>query len=286
MRFILPQNLRKLYVLSSVRLAAILLSSLFLVNPAWAEPGQSSEKKAQDAAQQNPFGKQAAPAEGDPFGPAPGGKAAPEADENPFRDLPTAVQQDAQPRLHGPHAQSVSKVLRDETKVAFIDTPLEEIAFYLRQLHGINIVLDKAGFEAAQIEVDLPITCNVEGLPLADALDVVFLGTDLHYQDRGTWLLITTEAGINKWIGEQLAKETRISFNQTPMLQALATLSQIHNIPIDVEISTVASHPAFTQGKVTMQHGQITLDKALTHILEEHDLRYERRDRGLWVTGN
>jgi len=277
MRFELPLNCREVTLWGTLCLAAILLTSFSLANTGWADPGESKEKKAPEAAQQNPFG--------DPFAAPPAGKEAPAAENDPFRDLPPAVKQDAKPKVQRPQFQSVRKALDQETKLAFIDTPLEEVVSYLRQLHGINIVLDQAGFKAAEIEVDLPITCNIEGLPLADSLDIMLLGTGLHYQDRGLWLLITTEAGINKWIGEQMAKETRISFNQTPMLQALATLSKIHNIPIDVEIGTVASHPAFTQGKVTMQQDRIALDKALKYILAEHDLRYERRDRGLWITG-
>lgn len=272
MRFVLPLNLRQVSPWASACLTAVLLSSLCWATPAVAEPGESREKKAPEAAQQNPFG--------DPFGEPPA------AEDDPFRDLPPAVQQDARPRLEGPRRRPIRDALRDETKVAFIDTPLEEVVQYLKQLHNINIMFDKNGFKTANIEVDMPITRQIDGLTLGETLDIMLLDHGLHYHDRGNWLLITTEAGMNKWIGEQLAKETRISFNQTPLLHALATLSKIHNIPIDVEISTVVTHPAFTQGEVTMQQDRITLDKALTQILAEHDLRYERRDRGLWITSN
>ncbi|MEX1042499.1 MAG: STN domain-containing protein [Pirellulaceae bacterium] len=276
MRFVFPLNCRQVTAWGTLRLAALLLTGFSLANTGWADPGESKEKKAPEAAQQNPFGEQSPPAAGDdPFGAAVG---------DPFANAPAAKASRPAIRARPARSKRVRDALDQETKIAFIDTPLEEVVQYLKQLHGIEIMLDHAGLKTANITPDMPITRHIEGLTLREALDIVLLDHGLHYQNRGTWLLITTEAGVDKWIGEQLAAKTRVSFTDVPLLETVATLARIHHVPVDIEISTAAGD-GFKKGKVTIQREEVTLSEALTEILSQHDLRYERRQGRLWIVG-
>lgn len=66
-----------------------------------------------------------------------------------------------------------AKIRYQETKIQFIDTPLDEVVGYLKQLHGINIVLDREGMKAEGLKVDMLITRNIEGLKLHSALNIL-----------------------------------------------------------------------------------------------------------------
>lgn len=96
----------------------------------------------------------------------------------------------------GPTAEIDQKLrakMTQETKIQFIDTPLEEVVHYLKSLHGFNIVVSP---KVPRSE-DLLITLNIEGLHLDSALSYMLEGNDLDWYIDGELLVITTTADAN-----------------------------------------------------------------------------------------
>lgn len=90
--------------------------------------------------------------------------------------------------------------LNDDTRLEFIETPLDEVVDFLRDVHDINIELDTGELENAGIGTDVRITQNLKGISLRSALRLMLKDLDLTYVVRDEVLLITTarQAGENE----------------------------------------------------------------------------------------
>jgi len=92
----------------------------------------------------------------------------------------------------GKAEQRINQQLQSETKIQFIDTPLEEVVGYLKQLHGIEIQIDTRALEDVGLSTDTPITRNIEGISLRSALRLMLKEVDLTYIVANEVLMITT----------------------------------------------------------------------------------------------
>lgn len=88
--------------------------------------------------------------------------------------------------------QEIFRQLDAETKLAFIDTPLEEVVSYLKQLHGIEIQIDTRALDDVGLTTDTPVTRNLEGITLRSALRLMLKELDLTYIVANEVLMITT----------------------------------------------------------------------------------------------
>ncbi|MEW4456229.1 hypothetical protein AB1L30_26425 [Bremerella sp. JC817] len=88
--------------------------------------------------------------------------------------------------------QKIFQQLDAETKIQFIDTPLEEVVGYLKQLHGIEIQIDNRALEEIGLSTDTPVTRNIEGISLRSALRLMLKELDLTYIVANEVLMITT----------------------------------------------------------------------------------------------
>ncbi|MHC4400754.1 MAG: SHD1 domain-containing protein [Planctomycetota bacterium] len=95
--------------------------------------------------------------------------------------------------------QKVEQALQAPTDFDFVETPLEEVADYLTNLHGIAVVLDRLSLRDWGVEPDAPVTAKGKGLPLEKALDSILGPLELAWFVRGDLLLISTahEAEFN-----------------------------------------------------------------------------------------
>jgi len=82
--------------------------------------------------------------------------------------------------------------LDDTTQMEFIEMPLEEVAEYLSDLHGIRVVLDKKALATAGLDSQIPMSRNLKGITLRSALKILLREHDLRYLIRDEVLLITT----------------------------------------------------------------------------------------------
>ncbi|WDI40776.1 hypothetical protein [Bremerella sp. P1] len=92
----------------------------------------------------------------------------------------------------GSAEQKIFQQLEAETKIQFIDTPLEEVVGYLKQLHGIEIQIDNRALEDVGLSTDTPVTRNIEGISLRSALRLMLKELDLTYIVANEVLMITT----------------------------------------------------------------------------------------------
>ncbi len=92
----------------------------------------------------------------------------------------------------GTAEQKIFQQLEAETKIQFIDTPLEEVVGYLKQLHGIEIQIDNRALEDVGLSTDTPVTRNIEGISLRSALRLMLKELDLTYIVANEVLMITT----------------------------------------------------------------------------------------------
>jgi len=88
--------------------------------------------------------------------------------------------------------EAIFDALDDTTTLEFIETPLQDVVDYLKDLHGIEIQIDHRALEDVGIGSDTPITRNLKGITLRSALRLMLKEMDLTYVVRDEVLQITT----------------------------------------------------------------------------------------------
>ncbi len=96
-------------------------------------------------------------------------------------------------RKVGPAEAKITKALDDETTLEFVETPLQDVVDYLKDLHGIEIQLDGKALEEAGVGSDTPVTRNLKGITLRSALRLMLGALELTYVIKDEVLLITTK---------------------------------------------------------------------------------------------
>ena len=89
--------------------------------------------------------------------------------------------------------KAIEKALSEPTQMEFIDTPLPDVIEYLKDLHHMEIQIDKKAMEEAGISPDYPVTKNLKGISLRSALTLLLSSYDLTYTIDNEVLLVTTQ---------------------------------------------------------------------------------------------
>ena len=92
-----------------------------------------------------------------------------------------------------PNEQRIQRALSEQTEVAFNDNPLEEALNYLKDLHGIEILLDKVALSADGIATDTQVNLNLSGVSLRSALRLLLEPLLLTYVIEDEVMKITTQ---------------------------------------------------------------------------------------------
>jgi len=94
----------------------------------------------------------------------------------------------------------IEAALSSPTQLEFIQTPLQDVVDYLKDLHKIEIQIDRKAFQDQGLDAStLPVTANLKGISLRSALNLVLHNLDLTYLVEDEVLLITTpEAGARR----------------------------------------------------------------------------------------
>ncbi|MCH8921575.1 MAG: hypothetical protein IIA67_00325 [Planctomycetes bacterium] len=92
----------------------------------------------------------------------------------------------------GGNEEKIVNALKDETEIDFLETPLVEVIDFLKDLHGIEIQLDRRALEEAGFGDDTPVTRNLKGISLRSALRLMLRDLELTYVIKDEVLLITT----------------------------------------------------------------------------------------------
>ncbi len=92
----------------------------------------------------------------------------------------------------GPAERRILDALNSPTQLEFIETPLQDVVDYLKDLHSIEIQIDTKALEDVGLATDMPITRNLRGITLRSALRLTLRELALTYVIEDEVLLITT----------------------------------------------------------------------------------------------
>jgi hypothetical protein len=136
--------------------------------------------------------------EDDPFGdPASRGPKAPRPAPKIRAEKRPVVETVPRPLLTEAEVR-IERALEEKTKLQFQDNTLGEVVDYLKDMHKIDIRLDKKALEEMDIGSETPVTCVLEGVSLHDALQLMLRDLDLAYMIRNEVLLITTHEAVEE----------------------------------------------------------------------------------------
>ncbi len=129
------------------------------------------------------------------------------AQENPAASPPPAsVQPPAPPPVVAPeflprpsaNAERIYGVLAQPTEVDHLDIPLSDALIYLKELHDINIWLDKESLASEGIATDQLVTLSISGISLRSALRLLLEPLLVTYVVEDEVLKITTHEAASK----------------------------------------------------------------------------------------
>lgn len=116
----------------------------------------------------------------------------------------------------GPAERKILEQLDAPTTLEFIETPLQDVIEYLKDLHDIEIQIDTKALDDVGIGSDTPITRNLKGVSLRSALRLMLRELDLTYMIENEVLLITTPEEA----------ETRLSTKVYPVADLVLPIRQ------------------------------------------------------------
>jgi hypothetical protein len=98
------------------------------------------------------------------------------------------------PWQKGAAEAAIEKALATTTQLDFCEAPLQDVIDYLKEVHGIEIQLDKTHLDDVSASSETPVTINVKGLCLKSALSLMLrrMQPELTYIIKNEVLLITT----------------------------------------------------------------------------------------------
>jgi len=92
----------------------------------------------------------------------------------------------------GSAEQKIFAALDDDTRIEFIETPLNQVIDFLKDQHDINIEIDTKALDDIGVGSDSPITRNLKGISLRSAFRLMLKDLGLTYVVKDEVLLITT----------------------------------------------------------------------------------------------
>jgi hypothetical protein len=110
---------------------------------------------------------------------------------------PRTLEADYAPVPVVPTAQSAARAKIEQSldgiaNLDFSEAPLQEVARYLTDAHGIPILLDRRALDDVGLGGDTPVTISLQGVSLRHALRIVLRELDLTYVVKREVLMITT----------------------------------------------------------------------------------------------
>jgi len=88
--------------------------------------------------------------------------------------------------------KQIEAALDSSTHFEFIETPLQDVIDYLKKFHHIEIQIDNRAMTDVGISADVPVTKNLKGISLRNALRLILKELGLTYLVQNEVLLITT----------------------------------------------------------------------------------------------
>ena len=86
----------------------------------------------------------------------------------------------------------IAAALATPTSLEFVETPLKDVIDYLKDVHKIEIQLDRAGLKDAGVDESAPVNANIKGISLRSGLRLILDELQLKYVIHNEVLLITS----------------------------------------------------------------------------------------------
>jgi tetratricopeptide (TPR) repeat protein len=91
-----------------------------------------------------------------------------------------------------PAESAIRSVLAKPVSFDFKETPLSDVVRFVRDLTGVNVVLDAVALDAAGVDPEEPVTLALTDVPLKSALKLILGPLDLSYLVRDDVLFLTS----------------------------------------------------------------------------------------------
>ena len=99
-----------------------------------------------------------------------------------------------------PNELRVLNVLKEPTEVAFNDNPLEDALRYLKDLHQVEIWIDKEALSAKGIATDTQVNLSLSGISLRSVLRLMLEPLALTYVVENEVLKVTTQEAADRTV--------------------------------------------------------------------------------------
>ncbi len=203
---------------------------------------------------------------------------------------------DALQRLDSP-AEKMDVVLKEDTRIEFRESPLQDVVRFLCERHGIPIFLDLKALRAAKVDPATPVTENLKGISLRSGLLLMLRQLDLTCACQNEFLVITTPNEADFWghalrpsvsrpdkIDKALKGDTVFEFIQCPLREAVQYLRDRHDIPIIIDRRALADAGIRPDVPITRNIKRVPLGSALRLMLDELKLTYVVENEVLLIT--
>jgi len=204
--------------------------------------------------------------------------------------------------------QKTLDAIGGDTRLQFVNTPLEDVLAFMEDQHRIEIKVDHRGLADAKVSTDVPITASFRDVSLGAALLITLRNVGLVCVAQEGFLMVTTPARVSDWGGvlpgltapkptvksgsdpsltnvlDALEQETRIEFIRTPLDQTVDSLGTMHNVQIIIDLKAMRDTNISPQLSVTESMRDISLRSALLLMLRKLELTCARQERFLVIT--
>ena len=92
-----------------------------------------------------------------------------------------------------PAEERIRKALTKSITFDFRETPLSDVAKFVQDFAGINVIVDQEGLDEAGVDADEPVTLNLQDIPLKSSMKLLLGPLDLAYLIQDDVLLITSK---------------------------------------------------------------------------------------------
>lgn len=188
----------------------------------------------------------------------------------------------------GANDQQIEKTLNQMSMGEFMDEPLEQVVAYFSDFHSIPIRIDHRALADRGVDKRVTVTLSASGIRFEKMLGLVLKPHGLIWTVQDGGLLITTHqelrsAGIRR-IEEVLCENSAAEFAEMPLEQAVACLSDLHDIRIHIDRRALAEIGLDEQEPITISADGIQLESLLGLALEPHGLTWTVRHESLVIT--
>jgi RNA polymerase sigma factor (sigma-70 family) len=181
---------------------------------------------------------------------------------------------------------------------------LNELITYLQQSESLPAVLDAASLSTSRLETNVKLNASLPGTSLQGLLsaalqphglravvkdDLLKITVDADYEalaggETTSWVSVDNEAA-NRLLAT-LEEATELTFEQVPLNDAVAAISEVHEIPILIDFRALDDIGLTTDLPVTVKTTGLSLRDTLELMLGENDLTISLRNNILMITTN